>query len=335
MRSTRDELRYVARLAQATRFLTQYLDEPILELLGGAFIAADRAREEELPKFIADLRADVDDIRRDTGCRLNDEQTLRIARMIFGRGRGFVGVWKYVIDAWFGNYALVFPRWPFIPPHALVMFKTDLTLPSQSSILVPESELFLEVAVAWRQVRSLAGDGLDFMTRPAERQRELQAYLRIVVTAMYRCLEGYLNGLGFGCVREFHRTLDVKDHDVLTEWDSTRNRRAFVGFERKITDYPKIVGRYLKKDVDVSQDVDVQFIVTTGKDLRDSLTHMSPYLNNEGDIAGKVARLTTISVLICEELLRHAVSYISKIEKAVGRDPSRSAPWLKFPEELA
>jgi len=194
---------------------------------------------------------------------------------------------------------------------------------------VAEGEIFLDVKLMWARAREISNDGQTFRSRDPERQRELQSYLRLTVTATYQCLEAYLNGIAYDCFHAFHNKLGMEDHDLLAEWDSKQKRRRFVAFEKKILEYPAIYGRYLGSSIDFSAAPDALFLVGNGKDLRDSLTHQSPYLTPEAREPEKLAQMAAISMDVVEQVLKSTVAYMREVELALGHNPARPAPWLK------
>ncbi len=104
-----------------------------------------------------------------------------------------------------------------------------------------------------------------------------------------------MNGIVFECFRSFHHTLPIDVHDRLAEWDRRKRKRRFIAFETKVFRYPNLYGRYLGRPIDLRDDADAWFLVGDGKSLRDSLTHMSPYVNVEDTEPPKFARFANIN----------------------------------------
>jgi hypothetical protein len=315
---TREEALRAIDLVEAIRFLTCWLDEEIIRGTARLRRESANAGPSRLTAIRDAARHDLESIRHDTGCLLSDAEILRAKKWLTSPGNAFVSLPKFWINKGFTNFPAVFARWPHIPLHARVVFDTDLTKPSRQAILLAEQELFRDVRLSWDKAQELARGGQTFKTRNPERQRDLQSYLRLAVSSVYQCLEAYLNGIAFECFQSFHHTLPIDEHDLLAEWDSRKRKRRFVAFETKVFRYPSLYGRYLGRPVDLRDDADARFLVGDGKSLRDSLTHMSP----------KFTRLTNINIDEVRAILESAVGYMLSVERELGRDPSKSAPWL-------
>jgi hypothetical protein len=104
----------------------------------------------------------------------------------------------------------------------------------------------------WRDAWRIASDNKSFRTRDREAHFRLITMLRSATTVLYHFLEAYLNGLAFDCTHNFHDKLVPGDHDLLTEWNSKTKRQRFVAFDRKLVEYPKVVGTYFKENVAIS-----------------------------------------------------------------------------------
>ena len=115
----------------------------------------------------------------------------------------------------------------------------------------------------------------------------------------------------------------------MAEWDTRRKRRTFVAFEKKVLEYPAVYGQCLGLSINFSDDPDALFLVGDGKDLRDSLTHQSPYIAPQTKQPEKLARMSTISVDVIERVVSGAVAYVRKVEVALGHNPAKSTPWLR------
>ncbi|MCE5282754.1 MAG: hypothetical protein LLG93_11690 [Deltaproteobacteria bacterium] len=262
---------------------------------------------------------------------MSDDQIRRLVQQMTTGAMGYINLPKWYIDRYiFKKFIRVFPRWPHIPLHALVQYDTRLEADSPYSILVVEEMLFDEAVLMWQNVSRILSDGLDFRTRHKEVQRELQTFLRAALTATYRFLEAYLNGLAYDCFYMFHDGIDIEDHDALGEWNSKSKKIRHVSFERKLRIYPEICGKYLEKAVDFSDDPDADTLLVEGKALRDGLTHPSPFVDPKTQEFEKVVANISIKPEQVKRILLAACKYTKRIEIMLGRDPARSVPWLDF-----
>ena len=329
MRTKRDQLLEEIETLESLYYLVQALDEAGHRHIALLRDLASRPPKHMISRLRTEVRRDIGRIRKETKCSPSDAQIRKLVKGMTTGEVGYINVPKWFIDKyWFANYSCVFPRWPYVPMHAFVQFQTSLDGMSPCSTLVAEGMLFDDAELMWRHVLQITGDGKDFHSRPKDEQRELQSFLRATATAIYRFLEAYLNGIAYNCFQTFHKTIELDDHDLLAEWDSKKKRVGYVPFERKLKDYPVICGRYLERDVHLKEDDDMQLLLGEGKILRDGLTHPSPYTNPKtGELEKSLANIA-IKPEQVRRLFRAAARYIRKIETSLGRDPTKSTPWL-------
>ena len=330
MRTRRDELLALIETLTRYYYLVQALNEEghaHINLLRGLVTRLPKA---QFPRLCTEVRRDIGRIRRETKCLLSDEQVTDLVKQMTTGAMGFVNLPKWYIDKyWFANYVCVFPRWPHVPFHALVQFDTRPEGISPYSILATEGMLFEDAEVMWRNVLRILSDGKDFRTRSKTEQRELQSFERATVTAVYRFVEAYLNGIAYDCFQAFHDTMELTDHDLLAEWDSKGKRTRYVSFERKLKEYPEICGKYIGRKVDLRGDEDVECLLSDGKVLRDGLTHPSPFIYPKKLTLEKIRANIAIYPEQVKGVFRGGARYIWKVENALGRDPKKSAPWLQ------
>ena len=273
------------------------------------------------------LRKSVNEIRRHYGAVASNSR-LREMLIEARRYRGLAYLPKRFVDTGlFTHYERVFSRWPFIPDHALVVFDGH-TLRPTSSIYLAEAALFDDALHMLERARVFQKGIIDFRKRDREDQNLLQTYLRAAATATFQTLEAYLNGTAYDCFMERHGSLEIEDHDLLAEWNSGKARRAFVSFERKLREYPRIAVRAKRGVIDLSDWACVGFIVETGKSLRDAITHPSPFVDPKTKRKEKTFWMAGINLEIVERLVHSAREYMVAVESALTGNPQRSAPWL-------
>lgn len=227
----------------------------------------------------------------------------------------------------FRHYDKVFQRWPHVKPHALVVFDGQ-TNSTTNQIYEMEGALFDDAKLLLDHAREMHGGIKDFKERSKKEQTKLFSYLRLATISIFTYLEAYLNGIAFDCLQLHSSNLKIGDQDFLQEWDHTKNQQRFVSFDRKIFRYPVIVGKANGKTVDLQNCTAAHNIANQGKSLRDALTHPSPYTDQKTLEPEKLSSQITINLSVVENLYRDAHSYTETIEKALGKDPVHSAPWL-------
>jgi hypothetical protein len=168
----------------------------------------------------------------------------------------------------------------------------------------------------------------DFRSRSPEDQRALSAYVRFAAGGVFQFLEAYLNGVAYDCFHTYHDRLSLADHDCLAEWDSKSKRVRYVSFERKLFEYPEIVGRMVGRTVRRQTFKGVRLLDGYGKRLRDALTHPSAYVHVQSGEQEKVSLAVTVNLDIAESLFAAAKDYVLGVETCLGRDPTKTMPWL-------
>jgi hypothetical protein len=266
---------------EALYFLTQSIDgKPLQDITGMRESLSPLSRQARRELFAA-IKKDIKKLRAYYGAIAADSkfrELLADAR----RRPGYAYLPKNFIDRkLFRNYEKVFPRWPHVPQHALIVFDGQANR-SMHQIFTLEGALFSDAQILLKSAREVhkgIGDK-DFRKRAKEDQLALLAYLRSLVATILHFLEAYLNGLAYDCFQMYHDKLSLTDHDFLAEWDSKSNRRRFARFEEKVLRYPVVVGKTLGRNLEVSTINATQLLLDYGKRLRDALTHPSPYVDS-------------------------------------------------------
>src|SRR2546426_5399591 len=301
-------------------YLLQYLRDEGKAYLNKLYTGAARVPRTGIPEVLNSLREEIAEVKVRVGCRLTDPQVAEVvSNMTAPKGAGYTYVSKRFIDKhWFRNYAEVFPRWPHIPGHALVVFDTDIERASPYGIMVAEGELFRDARLIWDHIREIITDGKDFRSRPKSKQRDLYSHMRTLAAVIYHFLEAYLNGIAYNCFQNFHHTLDLEDHDLLSEWNSKDKCPRFVPFEKKLKKYPVICGKYIGRRVSVVADKHLEFLLTEGRAIRDALTHPSSYVNWDSKDPSKTTRMLTINPGQLKQLFESAIVYVRRTEDSLG-----------------
>ncbi|MFH1124173.1 MAG: hypothetical protein V1758_11010, partial [Pseudomonadota bacterium] len=133
-----------------------------------------------------------------------------------------------------------------------------------------------------------------------------------------------------GCFHSFHDKMELADHDLLAERDSKNRRTRFVSFERKLKEYPVICGKYQGQKIDLQRDENVECLINEGKDLRDGLTHPSPFLSPNNLTLDKVLANIAIKPDQVKKVFRAAGKYVWKVEEVLGHEPKKTTPWLQL-----
>ena len=295
-----------------------------LSMIRATFLAFSKNEQEEL---LQELVKEIKDIRAQAAAIAEDgEYRDLLATARKQSGRSYLS--KLFIDSrLFSHYERVFIRWPHIKPHALVVFDAT-TMEDLMYVLEVEGSLFNDIRLLLAKSKEAHKGIENFRDRAPEDQKNLQTYLRTVVTTVFHFIEAYLNGLAYDCFQLYHGQLDIEDHDLLGEWDSDRNRTRYVPFNKKLFRYPVVVASVEDKRIDLSGCKAAHLLATDGKRVRDALTHPSYYIDPRRGLQEKLHFVTGINLLLAEQIFEAAKDYVSFIEDSFGRDPKQSTPWL-------
>jgi len=325
--SINDEIAELIETIEGIRFLTHSWDGERAEMLANARAAAGVMNREGRLELRAELRHHLKELRDWYGALCPDEKFREL--LVEGREhRGYAYLPKRFIDTQvFSRYERVFQRWPHVPSHALVVFDPTTHCPL-TSIYQPEVDLWNDSAHMIGRAREFHKNIAEFRKRDPQDQRLLQSYLRSAATAIFQTLEAYLNGVAYDCFTAHHDELELDDHDLLGEWNTANQRRKFVAFERKLHDYPRIAATATGGAIDVSGWGSTGFIMDVGKNLRDAITHPSPFVDPKTKQNEKTFWLVGINIEVVTQLFDAARDYMQRVESALSAEPTKSAPWL-------
>ena len=311
-------------------YLTQNLKGDQREYIDELKNEAELVSDNNLQQALEDIQSQIERAKELVGCKLSDDEINRAVKWLTSVGDGYVCLSKRHIEKGFDNYAYVFPRWPHIPGHAHVQFDSNIDGESPCKLFLAEQVLFGDIRLLWDHITRLSSDGLPWKKREDSLQQDLSSYMRLAVAAIYHFLEAYLNGIAYNCFQDFHDSMDIADHDMLAEWNSRNQRTRYTSFELKLKEYPKICGKYAQREVDLADDVDVEYLMDEGKMLRDALTHPAPFVNFQSTNLTKMQMIGGITPEQIQRLLFASISYVRKVEIALGHDVTMSIPWLRI-----
>lgn len=313
---------------EALYFFTQSLEvhQDRIETIRHRFRELARRGRQGLLK---ELRVEIEDIREQSGAIATNSffrDLLAKARSQAQHGRVYLP--KFAIDRQlFRRYEKVLPRWPYVKHHALVVFDPQ-SARRMNQLFELEGALFRDVRFLLGHARAAHKGIEDFRKRTEHDQHSLHSCMRALVTVIFHFLEAYLNGLAFDCLLVHHDELSRTDHDLLQEWDSEKQRSRFVPFERKVFRYPVVAGKASGKTVDLSECKAAHFLTTEGKELRDALTHPSPYFDPKSRLQRKVSLIANLKLTTVERVFSAAEEYVVTVEKSLANEPEKTVPWI-------
>jgi hypothetical protein len=159
---------------------------------------------------------------------------------------GELSISKAIIDTdFFSNFCDGHPLWPHLAPHILVCLNYDRVTdvrPCEFEYFLPEAMLYEDMALSFNEALLLQPKLPKQRPKSAVIEaKKLNMYLRTSLLSAFYFVEAYLNGIAFDFEYTNKSRLTAEQQDMLLEWDSQRNKRAFVSFERKVVEYPKLI----------------------------------------------------------------------------------------------
>lgn len=143
-------------------------------------------------------------------------------------------------------------------------------------------------------------------------------YLRTALLSSFYFVEAYLNGVAYDFYYKNEATLSPNESDLLLEWDSRRNRRGLVSFEKKINEYPKIILNRQHPPITVTSSENLEILLGDGKEMRDSLVHQSSKTIDITVVPEKVKWMLGIGFNEVTRVVDAAVGFVQEMNDALG-----------------
>jgi len=321
-----DEILQELETMEAIHFLTLSLEDKIdrINALRATFPSFGPAEKAEL---LEGLRSGNKMLREYYGAIPGDAHLREMLRFIRSQNACIYISHFHIDRSLFRNFDRVVPEWAQHWQHGqMVLDGKDNR--SAVRFYTPANALWWDVTYLRTKSGEYHGGTDDFRQRPGDHQGLLHTHLRSLTSAVFNFLEAYLNGLAFDCFMMRHDTLPIDDHDLLAEWDSKRKKRKYVSFERKVFEYPKIVARTEGKVCDLSGFGPAHFLVRDAKDLRDALTHPSPYVDPLTTDYKKTMLFVSLNLPAVEKVKEAAKEYVLKVENELGHDQKVTVHYL-------
>lgn len=322
----KEKILEILQTLEAIYFVAQALEANVERL---ALISEhlDSLHGDQQERLVVELQDELRQAREYYGATAPDHEYRNLLRDARER-KGYAYLSKLNIDRhWFQNYEKVFPRWPYVPLHGFVVFdgRTNRGL---GRILTLEGTLFGHIEFFLKKAREVRKEVDDFRKRDPNDQLALLACVHAAVTTTFHFIEAYLNGLAYDCFQQHHDELSIEDHDLLAEWDSKEKRRSYVRFEVKLFEYPNIVAKAYGRALDLLGCAAAKILAKEGKEIRDALTHPSPYVDPRTGVERKFVWATGVAFEGAEQIFKAAREYVLAVEQGVGKEPQNTMPWM-------
>ena len=251
----------------------------------------------------------------------------------YGTSGKYGGVSKAVIDSQlFINFCGGASAWKAASPHKMIYVEFDLVASGYQDLVwfLPEATLYEDMALAYNSAaesESHIRQLIHVQARPNYGVKKFNLHLRTAVLSAFYFVEAYLNGVGFDYSYRNQPRLSQQQSDLLTEWDSQRNRRAWVSFDRKVLDYPRVILQAKHPPFTATNSNNLKVLLGEGKDCRDAIVHQSPKTDDILIAPEKVLLMYGLSLEKVTRVVDAAVGFVAELNSVLGSNGVQSE-WL-------
>jgi hypothetical protein len=289
------------------------------------------------------LRANVKRVTKEFGC-LMDATSLAASLIVGCRNGGVPTVSKASIESeLFSNFCGGHSGWKSFPPHTRLQVHFDWTVsePIIFHFQLPEAMLYEDMALAYNLAHETKTDASQIFVPGGHIDvKKHYLYLRTALLSAFYFVEAYLNGVAYDFYYKYKGTLSIKERDFLLEWDSQRDKRSLVSFEKKINEYPKIILKCQHPPLTSSNSEYLKVLLSDGKEMRDSVVHQSSKTLDLTKTPEKVKWLLNVQFDSVTRVVDAAVGFTKELNALLGKDGlllywlySRDSHTGRFPPE--
>jgi hypothetical protein len=298
--------------------------------------------KKELQKAITVCNHEIRELRKMYGVKAPNSDIIELAEMAESAPHGqFLLIPKYFLDDIFSDYGRILSDYSKYPCHMRIGIDSGMIREEEGPI-----ELYLLEAILFEDMCALFNiakkSHTEYKTEKGTKtpMKTYSALLRATTTTAFYFIEAYLNGIAFDYYYSNQDKLDNKTKSILTEWDYTRDRQKFLSFKDKALKYFKIILGTKHPPLQESNCPELEFILSKGKELRDSIVHASPKFSISDFDPKKEKALFGQTFEDTEAIVDNAIELVKKIEIIISNNYDRLW-WIHsrgsdgfFPEEV-
>jgi hypothetical protein len=240
------------------------------------------------------------------------------------KGKGMSNVSKAAVDSkWFKNFCGGIDEWKRFPPHLRLIVNFDRVYADQIRFdyLLTEAMLYEDMALAYNEAVVLEPQARTIRESVANLGvKRMVLFFRTAVLSAFYFVEAYLNGIGYDCYYRHESELGDAEKTSLLEWDTQKNRRAWVSFERKVMDYPKIILKTSVPPFTTSNSKNLKILLGDAKDFRDAIVHQSPKTDDVLKPPEKVWWMLALDLSKVTPIVDAAVGFVQELNTVLGKD---------------
>jgi hypothetical protein len=292
-------------------------------------LAIEHADKSELKAAVRELQSHIDDLRTAYGAT----QSIGKYAELLAATNHSVGtitlVPVYMAVGLFSKYPglLEAVEKDEIPVHARIEIDHDGKFPPREvyEYYIQEAMLFEDMCIFWNESCSIHSSTADPWLAKRSNKR-LHALHRAAVSSAFYMVEAYCNGIALAAFISRHKQLKQKEIDMLTEHDSARSRPRHLSIRETILHYPRLLAGVEHPLIQESNSPDLDYFLSSAKDLRDSIVHANPAPSMHLDDLDKSATFFQLSHEQCAKVIDSSISVIRQIADATKT--TKSVFWI-------
>jgi hypothetical protein len=231
----------------------------------------------------------------------------------------------------FSNFADGEPTWRVYSPHLILQAHFDWVVNLEQiayRYYLPEATLYEDMAFAYNFAAQI--DTRTDSDGNTESNIELKKHffhLRTAVLSAFYFVEAFLNGIAFDFCYRNPNALSPENRAFLLEEAIPPKKQGFVAFERKATQFLKLITGAQHPPLQESNCAPLKYILNEGKQLRDSIVHLSPKVDVRSGKPEKIKEMMSVTIGRVTETVDAAVLLVREINAKLGPNASR-LNWL-------
>jgi len=229
---------------------------------------------------------------------------------------------KAAIDSkYFTKFCHGVDAWKNYPPHLrlVIDFNRICSSDIRFDYILTEAMLYEDMALAYNEAVTLEPDTRSVRDTHANVQvKKLQFVLRTATLSAFYFVEAYLNGIGYDHYHRHESDLPDYEKTILLDWDFQKSRSAWVSFERKVLDHPRIMLRAKHPPLTSTNSKNLKILLGEAKEFRDAIVHQSPKTNDVLAAPQKVFLMLALHLPQVTEIVDAAVGFVIELNKVLG-----------------
>lgn len=278
-----------------------------------------------LERFIPIIKREIIQYRTNYGIKASNHTLVALYKKAQEGGDGKVFLLpKYLLKDLFTKYEKALPAFHVLPEHVRIAIDvgTYRTVQGDVEIYWIEVSLYEDMCALFNLCKEF-NSGLNRREDHKKKIKTASALERATIIHAYFFVEAYLNGLAFDYYIKNEDKLKDDEKEILTEWDSKKNREKHLSLRDKLLKYPRILKESKHPPLQESNCPELSYIVQKSKTLRDSIVHGSPKFDMQTYEPYKENAFFSINFAQVQETVDNAINLVEKLETCINGNCDR------------